>query len=123
MAKVLDGTAAWTVEGTEISLDSCKSPALRWHKSASRCDHHTFGSCEMDDVSVGLEHVDLLNCLDRLDIELLERSLQLLVVHSSTLMDLLHLPSRCTLSTIRAVCQLICTLRSTAYQYANDIII
>jgi hypothetical protein len=38
-------------------------------------------------------------------------------------MNLLHLPSRCTLSTIHAVCQLICNLRSTAYQYPNDIII
>jgi len=83
----------------------------------------TFGSCEMDDVSVGLEHVDLLNCLDRLNIELLERSLQLLVVHSRTLMNLLYLPSRCTLSTIRAVCQHICTLRSIPHQYANDVFI
>jgi hypothetical protein len=105
MAKVLDGTAAWTVKGTEISLDSPKCPALKWHKCASRCDRHTFGSCEVDDISVGLEHVDLLNCLNRLNIELLERSLQLLVVHSRTLMNLLYLPSRRTFSTIDAVRQ------------------
>ena len=34
----------------------------------------------MDDVAVALEHVDLLDGLDRLDIELLQRLLKLLVV-------------------------------------------
>jgi hypothetical protein len=54
----------------------------------------------VDDVSVLLEHVDLLNCLDRLNIKLLQRCLELLVVHSLTLVDLLDLSSWCTLSTI-----------------------
>ena len=54
----------------------------------------------MDDVSISLEHVDLLDSLDRLDIELLERRLQLLVVHTSALVDLLDLSSRCALSTV-----------------------
>lgn len=54
----------------------------------------------MDDVAVGLEHVDLLNRLDGLDIELLQRRLQLLVVHSRALVNLLDLSSRRALSTI-----------------------
>ena len=54
----------------------------------------------MDDVSIGLEHVDLLNSLDWLNIELLERRLQLLVIHSCALVDLLDLSSRCAFSTI-----------------------
>lgn len=54
----------------------------------------------MDDVAIGLEHVDLLNSLDRLDIELLERCLQLLVVHTRALVHLLDLSSRCALSTV-----------------------
>ena len=54
----------------------------------------------MDDVAVSLEHVDLLNSLDWLNIELLERRLQLLVIHSCALVDLLDLSSRCALSTV-----------------------
>lgn len=34
----------------------------------------------MDDVAVGLEHVDLLDGLDGLDVELLQGGLELLVV-------------------------------------------
>ena len=34
----------------------------------------------MDDVAVGLEHVDLLDSLDGLDVHLLQRLLKLLVV-------------------------------------------
>lgn len=54
----------------------------------------------MDDVSVRLEHVDLLNGLDRLNIQLLERSLQLLVINSSGFVCLLDLSSWCALSAI-----------------------
>lgn len=54
----------------------------------------------MDDVSVSLEHVNLLNRLDRLNIELLEGCLQLLVVHSCALVDLLDLSSWCAFSTV-----------------------
>ena len=39
----------------------------------------------MDDVPVRLEHVDLLNRLDWLNVELLEGCLQLLVIHSCAL--------------------------------------
>lgn len=60
----------------------------------------TFRSRKVDDVSIRLEHVDLLNGLNRLDIQLLERSLQLLVVNTASLMNLLDLSSRCALSTV-----------------------
>jgi hypothetical protein len=54
----------------------------------------------VDNVAIGLEHVYLLNSLDRLDIELLERRLQLLVVHTRALVHLLDLSSWCALSTV-----------------------
>lgn len=59
----------------------------------------------MDDISVGLEHVDLLNGLDWLNIELLQRSLQLLVIGTGALVDLLDLASRSSLSTVEQFCQ------------------
>lgn len=49
----------------------------------------------MNDIAVALEHVDLLNRLDWLDIELLQRCLELLVVGAGAPGDLLDLPSRC----------------------------
>jgi hypothetical protein len=52
----------------------------------------------VDDVAVALEHVDLLNRLDGLDVELLERCLQLLVVGAGALVDLLDLPARSALA-------------------------
>jgi hypothetical protein len=48
----------------------------------------------VDDVAVALEHVDLLDRLDGLDVELLERGLQLLVIGAGALVDLLDLPAR-----------------------------
>ena len=101
MAKVLDGTAACTVK-TLISLD----PKSR-HFEAGRfvlilgVDFRTLRSSKVDDIPVRLEHVDLLNCLDRLNIELLQRRLQLLVIHSGALVYLLDLSSWCAFSTIR----------------------
>ena len=53
----------------------------------------------MDHVSVLLEHVDLLDRLDGLDVHLLERRLELLVVGARRLVDLLHLTAGGTLST------------------------
>lgn len=52
----------------------------------------------MDDVSVLLEHVHLLNSLDGLDVEFLERRLQFLVVGSGGFVDFLGLSARCTFS-------------------------
>lgn len=54
----------------------------------------------MNDVAVALEHVDLLNGLDRLDIELLQRGLELLVVGTSAPVDLLDLPAGSALAAI-----------------------
>lgn len=60
---------------------------------------------EVDDVSVALEHVDLLNSLDGLYVELLQRSLELLVVGTGALVDLLDLPAGSALASVSS-CQL-----------------
>lgn len=49
----------------------------------------------MDDVSIFLEHVDLLDRLDGLDVKFLQRSLQLLVVGAGRLVDFLGLAAWC----------------------------
>jgi hypothetical protein len=54
----------------------------------------------MNDVSVFLEHVDLLDRLDGLDVKLLERGLQLLVVGAGRLVDFLGLAARCAFASI-----------------------
>ena len=67
----------------------------------------TLRSGKVDDVSVLLEHVDLLDGLNGLDVHLLEGSLELLVVGARGLVDLLDLAAGSTLSTIR--CQYACS--------------
>lgn len=57
----------------------------------------------MDNVAILLEHVDLLNRLDWLDVHLLQSSLQLLVIGSGGLVDFLHLAAGSSLSTARIV--------------------
>lgn len=52
----------------------------------------------MNDIPILLEHVDLLNGLDRLDVELLERGLQFLVVRAGCLVHLLDFSPRCAFS-------------------------
>ncbi len=104
MAKVLDGTAAWTVGGAKnqqdiIHGDKCRPVVTLWNCGT----HRTFWCSKVDDIAIGLEHVDFLNSLDRLDIKLLECGLQLLVIHSCALVDLLDLSSRCALSTVRSL--------------------
>lgn len=74
----------------------------------------------MDDVPVRLEHVDLLNRLDWLNVELLEGCLQLLVVHACALMHLLDLSSRCALPTIQ--CQQFQTLCTPLYLITESLI-
>ena len=54
----------------------------------------------MDDVAVRLEHVDLLNGRDGLDVHLLESGLELLVVTTTGSVDLLDLSSGSTLATV-----------------------
>lgn len=45
----------------------------------------------MNHIPILLEHVDFLNGLNRLHIELLKRRLQLLVIRARSLMDFFHL--------------------------------
>lgn len=57
----------------------------------------------MDDVSVLLEHVDLLDGLDGLDVHLLEGGLELLVVGTRRLVDLLDLAAGSALASVLCV--------------------
>lgn len=54
----------------------------------------------MDDIAVTLEHVDLLDCLDGLDVHLLQRRLKLLIICTRALVHLLDLPSWSTLAAV-----------------------
>jgi hypothetical protein len=54
----------------------------------------------VDDVAIALEHVDLLNGLNGLDIQLLERLLELLVIAAGPGRRALDLSPRCSLATI-----------------------
>lgn len=56
-----------------------------------RRDIFTLGSRKMNHIPILLEHVDFLNGLNRLHIELLKRRLQLLVIRARSLMDFFHL--------------------------------
>lgn len=56
----------------------------------------TLGSSEVDHVAVFLEHIDLLNCLDRLHIELFQRRLKLFVVGPRGFVDLFRFSPRST---------------------------
>lgn len=61
----------------------------------------TTGVGEVDDVAVLLEHVDLLNALDGLDVQLLEGGLELLVIGAGVADDLLDLAAGGTLASIK----------------------
>jgi hypothetical protein len=60
----------------------------------------TTGVGEVDDVAVLLEHVDLLNALDGLDVQLLESGLELLVIGAGVADDLLDLAAGSTLASV-----------------------
>lgn len=60
---------------------------------------HTLGSGEVDDVAVRLEHVDLLDGLDGLSVELLQVGLELLVIVVGTSGRTLDRSSGSSLST------------------------
>jgi len=60
----------------------------------------TSGSTEVDNVAILLEHVDLLDGLNGLDIHLLEGGLELLVVGAGALVDLLDLAAGSTLASV-----------------------
>lgn len=65
----------------------------------------TAGVGEVNDIAVLLEHVDLLDGLDGLDVHLLQGSLKLLVVGASGLVDLLDLTAGSTLASVNESCQ------------------
>ena len=55
---------------------------------------------EMDDIAIFLEHIDLLNGLDGLDVQLLEGGLEFLVVGAGGFVDLLDFSSRCAFTPV-----------------------
>lgn len=63
----------------------------------------TTGVGEVDDVAVLLEHVDLLDSLDGLDVKLLQGGLELLVVGTGAGGRPLDLPAGGTLATIQTL--------------------
>ena len=60
----------------------------------------TLRSTEVDDVSVLLEHVHFLDGLDGLDVHLLQGCLELLVVRTGRLVDLLDLAAGSALASV-----------------------
>lgn len=68
---------------------------------------NTSGSTKVDDVAILLEHVDLLNGLDGLDVHLLQRDLQLLVVGTGRLVDLLDLAAGSALASVAGLASLL----------------
>lgn len=81
---------------------------------------HTFWCGEVDDITIRFEHVDFLDRLDGLHIHLFQCRLQLLVVCSRALMNLLHLPPWCTLAAAFTLSVLVHLLRSAGYIVSND---
>ena len=61
---------------------------------------HTLGGSKVDDIAVALEHVDLLNSLDGLGVQLLQGLLELLVVGARASGRTLDLSPGSTLSTM-----------------------
>ena len=93
MAKVFAGTEAWTAFCQQDYFFRCGRDVCI-----------TFGCREVDDITIRLEHVDLLDGLDRLHVHLLQCRLQLLVVRAGALVDLLYLSPRCALASA-CICQ------------------
>lgn len=75
----------------------------------------------MDDVAVLLEHVDLLNSLDGLDVQLLEGGLELLVVGISGPVDLLDLAAGSALASIGRKKQLVSRVCSRSSRWAYGV--
>lgn len=64
---------------------------------------HTLGGSEVNDVAVRLEHVDLLDGLDGLGVELLQGLLELLVISAGASGCALDLATGSALATIKRV--------------------
>jgi hypothetical protein len=71
----------------------------------------------VDDVAVLLEHVDLLNSLDGLDVQLLEGGLELLVVGISGAVDLLDLAAGSALASIGGKKELVSPVSSRSSRW------
>ena len=71
----------------------------------------------MDDITIRLEHVDFLDCLNGLHVHLLESGLELLVIHACTLVHLLDLSSWDALASTLIVSKL---LPAPAYAFILD---
>lgn len=56
----------------------------------------------MYNIAVAFEHVDFFDSLDRLDVHLLKRGLQLLVIGTGTFVDLLDFSPRGAFTTVRS---------------------
>lgn len=97
---MLEGTEAWTFGQTcqhKPRGSTNHGPLL---KVVAVMEMLTSGSTKVDDVAVFLEHVDLLNSLDGLDVHLLQGGLELLVVGAGGLVDLLDLAAGSTLASV-----------------------
>jgi hypothetical protein len=79
----------------------------------------TLGVGEVDDVAILLEHVDLLNSLDGLDVHLLESGLELLVVGGGGLVDALGLAAGGTLSSVMLLVFVVCTSQIDVFCQTN----
>lgn len=102
---MLEGTEAWTfLEQTcHVSITTRFNKSQPFLKVVAVEEMLTSGSTKVDDVAVFLEHVDLLNGLDGLDVHLLQGGLELLVVGAGGLVDLLDLAAGSTLASVRMV--------------------
>lgn len=107
MAKVFDGTEAWTGVVLVYVSDSGEGAGYgqRVVVLEEREVVRTLGGGEVDDIAVRLEHVDLLYRLDGLDVHLLQSSLQLPVVGAGRLVGLLDLSPWGTLASVGSLCQ------------------
>jgi len=92
---VLEGTEAWT--------DKFVSGCAEVESGGWIGGGLTAGVGEVDDVAVLLEHVDLLNSLDGLDVHLLKGGLELLVIGTGVAVDLLDHAAGGTLATVRKI--------------------
>jgi hypothetical protein len=88
------------IDREEVGGDGGVNFSKSEYRFGSMVDSLTFWGGKVDDVTVRLEHVDLLNGLDRLDVELLERGLELLLIGAAGLGDTLGLSSRCALAAV-----------------------
>lgn len=95
MAKVLEGTEALTA--SRVSFPTRGYPAFA---PRFRCPVRTLGGVEVDDVAILLEHVDLLNGLDGLSVELLQGLEELLVVSTGAGRATLGRATGSTLATV-----------------------